>query len=30
MDAGDLEGHLRRVDLVVLTVQQGELHADHG
>src|SRR5918997_1061561 len=28
--AGDLEGHLRGVDLVVLAVQQGGLHADHG
>src|SRR5215207_7553025 len=28
--AGDLEGHLRGVDLVVLAVEQGRLHADHG
>src|SRR4051812_31391050 len=28
--AGDLEGHLRGVDLVVLAVQQGSLDADHG
>src|SRR5215210_5811646 len=27
---GDLEGHLRGVDLVVLAVQQRGLHADHG
>src|SRR3954469_12259000 len=27
--AGDLEGHLRRVDLVVLTVQQRRLDDDH-
>src|SRR5919112_33935 len=27
--AGDLEGHLRGVDLVVLTVDQRRLHADH-
>src|SRR5919112_4205007 len=28
--AGDLEGHLRGVDLVVLAIEQGRLHADHG
>src|SRR4051795_4394187 len=28
--AGDLEGHLRGVDLVVLAVDQRRLHTDHG